>query len=98
MTREGGAAPSRQQTEPVGQAVEELLRGQDPRSDRRKLDRQRQTVEPAAEIHDGRLVRGGQLEAARCRQRPLREQQDRLVLSQPGQWPGSDGRGQLERR
>src|SRR4029453_5374655 len=88
MTRERGAVSSRQQTEPVGQAVEDLLDGKGSRPDRRELDPQRQTVEPAAEIHDGRLVGGDQLEVARCRYRPLGKEQDRLVLSQSREWLG----------
>ena len=82
MTRQGRAASSREQAEPVGQAIEDLLHGQDPGPDRRELDRERQAVEPAAQVHDRRPVGGGQLEPARCRRRPLGEQLDRLVLAQ----------------
>ena len=62
----GSAArlPPVSSAEPVGQAIEDLLRREDPRPDRRELDRERQAVEPAAQVHDRRPVGGGQLE--RC--------------------------------
>jgi hypothetical protein len=40
----------------VGQSFVDLLGAQDVGSDSRKLDRQRQTVQPAAHIHDGRPI------------------------------------------
>ena len=85
MTRQSRPASSRQEREPVGQPIEDLLGGEDSCSDSRELDRQRQTVETAAQPDDGRLVRGGQLERPRCGDRALGEQQDGLVLSQPGE-------------
>ena len=60
----------------------DLVHGEDPRPDRRELDRERQTVEPAAQIHDRPLVGGGQLEPAGCCRSPLREELDRLVLAE----------------
>jgi len=48
MTWDGSVASSCEQPEPIGQALEDLLHGKDSGSDRGELDRQRQTVEPAA--------------------------------------------------
>ena len=70
MPRQGSAASAGKQAEPVGQAIKDLLGGQDTRPDRGELDRQRQAVEPAAQIYDRRLVGDGQLERARCRRSP----------------------------
>jgi hypothetical protein len=95
--RQGGAASSRQQTEPVGEAIEDLLHGEDARPDRRELDRQREPIEPPAQVDDRRLVGGGQLERAR-RRRPFREERDRLVLPQPGERLGRPRGGQFEGR
>ena len=55
MARQGRAAPSRQQAEPVGQAIEDLLHGEDARPDRGELDRQRQPVVPLAHVLIGAL-------------------------------------------
>ena len=74
MARQGGAAAASEQGEPVGQAVEDLLRREDPGPDRGELDGQRQAVEPADQVGHCRLVGGGQLERARGRGRPLGEQ------------------------
>ena len=82
MTRKRSAASSCEQAESVRQSVQDLFWAEDSRSDGRELDGQRQTVEPAAKIHDRRLVRGGQLEIARCRRGTFGKQPDRLVLSQ----------------
>jgi hypothetical protein len=49
-------------------------RRQDPRPNRGELNGKRQTVQPTAQVYDRRLVRRSQLELARCRRRPLREQ------------------------
>ena len=57
----------------------DLLYGQDPRPDRRELDREGQTVEPPAQVHDRHPVGRGQLEPPRCRRGPLGEELDRFV-------------------
>ena len=99
MARQRGAAPAGQQAEPVGQPVEDLLHGEDPGPDRGQLDRQRQAVEPAAQVDDRRLVGGGQLERARGRRRPLGEQHDRLVpAAARASGSAGSGRGQLQGR
>src|SRR5260370_27674381 len=85
MTWQSSAAASSEQTEPVGQSLQDLIRAEDSRSDRRELDGERQTVKPAAQIGDRGLIRDRQLELARCRRRPLRKETDRLVLSQLSQ-------------
>ena len=56
-------AAAGQQAEPFGQPVADLLGAQGPSPDRRQLDPQGQPVEAAAQVHDRRLVRGGQLGA-----------------------------------
>ena len=98
MARQRGAAAAGEQGEPIGQAVEDLLRREDTGPDRGELDGQRQAVEPADQVGHCRLVGGGQLERARGRGRPLGEQRDRLVLAELGQGFGGTGCGQRERR
>src|SRR6266851_8298469 len=97
MTRKRSAAASRKQAEPVSQAIEDLLSAKDAGSYGRELDRQWKTVEPAAQINDGPLIRGGQLEGARSRGRTLHEQHDGLVLSKPSERFGRASRRQFER-
>ena len=98
MTRQGGAASARQQAEPVRQAIEDLLHGQDSCSDRSQLDGQRQAVKPAANSRHRGLVRRRQLEGARGSLRPLDKEHDRLVLSQLIQRLGGVARRQLQGR
>ncbi len=73
MAWQGGAAAPGEQGEPVGQAVEDLLRREDPGPDRGELDGQWQAVEPTDQVGHCRPVGGGQLERARGRGRPLGE-------------------------
>jgi hypothetical protein len=98
MPWQRGAAAAGEQGEPIGQAVEDLLRREDTGPDRGELDGQRQAVEPADQVCHCRPVGGGQLERARGRGRPLGEQRDRLVLAELGQGFGGTGCGQRERR
>ena len=76
----------------------DLVHGEDPRPDRRELDRERQTVEPAANVHDRHPVGGGQLEPARGRRRPLGEELDRLVEAKLVEGLVALRAGQLQRR
>ena len=98
VARQGRATSSREQAEPVRQAIVDLLHGQDPRPDRRELDREGQTVEPPADVHDRRPVGGGQLEPARCRRGPLGEELDRLVEAKLVEGLVALCAGQLQRR
>ena len=98
MTRQRRPAPARQQCEPIGQAVEDLLHRQNAGPHRRELDRERQAVEPPADIHDRPLVCLRQLECARRGLRPLHKKPDRLVLTELVQGLGGIWRRQLERR
>ena len=97
----GAAGPPdfpREQAEPVRQAIVDLLHGQDPRPDRRELDRERQTVEPPADVHDRHPVGVGQLEPARRCRRPLGEELDRLVEAKLVERLVALCAGQLQRR
>ena len=98
LTRQRRATSSGQQREPVGQPIEDLLGGEDSGSNRGKLDRQRQAVETAAQLDDGRLIRAGQLERPRGGGRTLGEQQHRFVLPKLGERFASVGRRKPERR
>jgi hypothetical protein len=91
------AAPG-EEAEPVAEAIVNLLGAQGPRPDRGQFDRQGQPVKPTAQAGNRRLVGGGQLEAARCRRRPLDEEHDGLVLAQAVERLPGVRRGQFERR
>src|ERR1700693_478822 len=82
MPRQCGATSSGEESKTIGQAFEDLLSCEDSGSDCGELDRQRQAVEPPAEMNDRGLIRVGQLEGAGCRCRPLRKQHHGFVLSQ----------------
>jgi hypothetical protein len=98
VTRQGAAAPAGEQGKPVGQPGEDLLCREDSRPDCGEFDRQREAVEPTAQLGDRRPVGSGQVEVTGCRRRPLREQHDCLVLPQPGERFGRMRRGQLKGR
>ncbi len=98
MTRERGAASSVQQSEPVAQPVEDLLRAEGPRPDRGELDRQRQTVEPAADRDNRFPVRRAEFERAGCRRRPLDEKHHGLVLPELAERFFAAAQRQFERR
>ena len=85
MARQRGAAGAGQQAEAVAQPLENLLHGQDPRPDRGQLDRQRQAIEPAAQVGDSPPVGLGQLEGAGRRPGAFDEERHSLVLAQPVQ-------------
>ncbi len=97
MARQGRATAPREQAEPVRQAIVDLLHGQDPRPDRRELDRERQAVEPPADVHDRHPVGGGELEPAGGRRRPLGEELDRLVEAELVEGLVALRAGQLQR-
>ena len=67
LARQGRPASPGEQGEPVGQPIEDLLSGEDAGPNGGELDRQRQPVEPAAQLGDGRLVR-----RRSARTRPMR--------------------------
>ena len=62
MTRQRRTPSTREECEAVDQAVEDLLHRQDAGPNRRELDRERQAIQPPADIHDRALVCLGQLE------------------------------------
>src|SRR5437868_15325864 len=86
MTRECRATAAGEQRKSVSQAIEDLFHAEGSGSDGREFKRQRQSVEPAAQRHDHRLVRAVELERARCRSRPLTKQHDGFVLLQLSEW------------
>src|SRR5437868_11894459 len=98
MTRECRPASAGEQRKSVRQAIHDLLHAEDSGSDRREFNRQRQTVEPAAQRDDHRLVRAVELEGARCRSRPLTKQHHGFVLSQLSEWLRSVSWRDLQRR
>lgn len=98
MARQRSPSAAREPREPIGQALADLLDAKHPRPHGGELDRQRQTVEAAAEVDDGRLVRRRQLERARCRSRTLHNEHDRRVLARLRERLGRTGKRQLERR
>ncbi len=98
MPRQRGAAPSGEEGEAVTQTLEDLLHAEDPGSDRRELNCQRQAVETPAHGNHSCLVRTCQDERAGCRGCPLREQNDRFVLSHLVERFGSTFAGQFEWR
>ena len=71
---------ARQQPQPVVEPGQQRLRRQHPDPGSGKLDGQRQSVQPAADLRDGPGVVAGQLEVRSRGVRPLREQPDRGVL------------------
>ena len=81
MTGQCRTASTCEQSEAIGQAVEDLMHSQYAGPDGRELDRERQAVQPPAEIHDRPLVCLGQLECASRGLRPLHEEPHRLVLT-----------------
>lgn len=56
MAWQCGADAAGEQGEPIGHAVEDLLRHEDTGPDRGELDGQRQAVEPADQVGHSRLV------------------------------------------
>ena len=93
MPGQRGAASAHQEAEPVAQAVEDLLHRKRSSPNCRKLDRQRQAIQPPADVGDRRPIRRGQLECPRRCGRPLDEEHHRFVLPQPAAICG----GQLQR-
>jgi hypothetical protein len=98
LPRQRGAPSSGQECEPVGQPIEDLFGREDSGPNGGQLDRERQTVEAAAQLDDGCLVRAGQLEGSRCGGSALGEQCHGLVLPKLGEWLIAVGRRKPERR
>ena len=74
VLRGGVAATAAEQVQDLVEMPEHLGRGHDPGSSRRQFDRQRQTVEPDAELGDGGEVVGTLAVAEPGRRRALEEQ------------------------
>ena len=64
MAGQRDAASSCEEGKPITQPLEDLLDGKRPSSPRGELDRQRKSVEPPAQTHNGRSIFSGQLKRA----------------------------------
>ena len=97
MARECSPRSVCEQTKAVAQTHADLLDVEDSRSDGGELDRQWQSIQPAAQIDHGRLIRCGQLECAGRRRRPVCKQHDCLVLLQVGELLACISRWEFQR-
>ena len=79
----GGAAALRQQPEAIVQARGELVERQGRHPRRRQLDRQRDAIEPLADLGDRRGILCGQVETRQHRCGPIDEELDRRVVCHP---------------
>ena len=79
LVRRPGDASTREKAETVVEPRRHLLRRQHSQPGGRELDRERQPIEPTADLGDRRGVVGGKREAAADLSRALYEQRDRLV-------------------
>ena len=80
MTRRHVARPAREQVEALLEPREQRLRREQLRARSRELDRERQAVEPDANLGDRRRIGVGHGEVRFHRTRAVDEERDRLVL------------------
>ena len=83
VARQRRAAPTGEHTEPVVEQTDELVQRQYPESGRRQLQRERQMIEPAAQLGDDRLRVGVDRERGAHRRAAIGEQLDGGVDVEP---------------
>ncbi len=98
MARERGAPTGGQQREDVAQPLGESTKAEEVDARSGQFDRQRNAIEPAADLDDNRHVGIRQDKAVKAGDRPLDEQIDRRKAERVGRRQGGRSNRKLQRR